>query len=69
MLTHKEHPRIGLMFNDWVARTGTSATEAESLRQDFLQANDAVREVFEIWPDGGDISFSWPCLVFRAVKG
>lgn len=68
-LTHKEHTRIGLMFNDWVARTATSATEAESLRQDFLQANDAVREVFEIWPDGGDISFSWPCLVFRAVKG
>ena len=68
ILSHKEHTRIGLMFNDWAARTATSEAETQSLRRDFLNAGGAVREAFEIRPQDGDISFSWPCLIFRAVK-
>jgi len=67
-LTHKEHTRIGLMFNDWTARTATPEAKTRSLRQDFLNANGAVREAFEIRAVDDDISFSWPCLVFKAVK-
>lgn len=68
-MTQKQHTRIGLHFNDWVARTATPATEAESLRRDFLNASDAVRGAFQIQLVNGDINFSWPCLIFRAVKG
>ena len=68
-ITHKQHTRIGLHFNDWVARTATPQAVVESLRRDFLEANEAVREAFEIQPESDDdISFSWPCLIFRAVK-
>ena len=67
-VTHKEHTRIGLRFNDWAARTATSDDETEALRRDFLAAPPAVREAFEISPEGGDIGFSWPCLILRAVK-
>ena len=62
----KRYTRIGLHFNDWVARTATPAAEAESLRRDFLEANEAVREAFQIQPQNGDISFSWPCLISPA---
>ena len=67
-ITHKQRTRIGLHFNDWVARTATPQAVVESLRRDFLEAPDAVREAFQISPDGDDLSFSWPCLIFRAVK-
>ena len=68
-VTHKEHTRIGLRFNDWAARTATSPGETEALRRDFLDAPDAVRNSFQIVPEEGDIAFSWPCLILRAVKG
>ena len=67
-MTHKQHTRIELHFNDWVARTAIPEAEARSLRRDFLGAPDAAREAFQIQPLDDDISFSWPCLVFRAVK-
>ena len=62
-------PRICLQFNNWVARTATLEAEVEALRRDFLNAPDSAREAFQIQPIDGDITFSWPCLVFRAVKG
>ena len=61
--------RVYLTFNEWVARTATPEAEVAALRRDFLEASDGVREAFQIEPaDGGDIDFSWPCLVFQAVK-
>ena len=60
--------RVYLKFNEWVARTATPDPEAAALRCDFLEASDGVREAFQIEPSDGDIDFSWPCLVFQAVK-
>jgi ubiquinone/menaquinone biosynthesis C-methylase UbiE len=65
----RETTRIHLEFNDWVARTATPQPEVESLRRDFLEAGPLVRQAFQVQPVGDDIHFSWPCLVFRAVKG
>ena len=67
-IVRKEHTRIGLHFNDWVARTATPQDEVESLRRDFLDAPEIVRQAFQISPDGDDIGFSWPCLIFLATK-
>ncbi|MSQ07024.1 MAG: class I SAM-dependent methyltransferase [Dehalococcoidia bacterium] len=67
-ITGREMPRIHLEFNDWVARTATPKAEITALRRDFLHASAPVRKAFQIQPAGDDIHFSWPCLVFRAVK-
>ena len=65
----REYTRVYLQFNNWVARTNTPDDEVASLRRDFLNASPDVKEAFEIEPtDDGDIHFSWPCLIFRAVK-
>ena len=67
-IVEREHTRVHLQFNNWVERTATPQAEVKSLRRDFLNASDGAREAFQIQPVDGDISFSWPCLVFRAVK-
>jgi ubiquinone/menaquinone biosynthesis C-methylase UbiE len=67
-ITGREVHRVELEFNDWVARTATPQPQVQSLRRDFLAAAPAVRQAFHIQPAGDDIRFSWPCLVFRAVK-
>lgn len=67
-LKQQEITRVNLQFNDWVARTATAPPQVSTLRQDFLAASSAIKEAFQIVPVNGDIHFSWPCLVFRAVK-
>ena len=65
----REDVRVYLQFNDWVARTDTPEEEIPSLRRDFLEASPRIKRDFEIEPtEDGDISFSWPCLIFRAIK-
>ena len=65
----RENVRVYLQFNNWVARTITPEEEVITLRRDFLEGSPEVREAFEIEPTAdGDIDFSWPCLIFRAVK-
>ncbi len=65
----REQTRVYLQFNNWVARTATPDDEVASLREDFLTASPDVKQAFEIELTGdGDISFSWLCWVFRAVK-
>ncbi|MFQ6026552.1 MAG: class I SAM-dependent methyltransferase [Dehalococcoidia bacterium] len=64
----REYARVYLRFNEWVARTATPEQEVVSLRRDFHNASDAVREAFQIEEIGDDLSFSWPCLIFRAEK-
>ena len=68
-VVENDYPRIYLRFNEWTARTKVSADETEALRKDFLEASAATREAFQVAPVHGDIAFSWPCWVFRAVKG
>ena len=68
-VVENDYPRIYLRFNEWTARTKVSTEETESLRQDFLEAPTATREAFQVAPVHNDIAFSWPCWVFRAVKG
>ncbi len=68
-LVQRESTRINLQFNDWVARTATAPPEVQTLRRDFLAASTATRAAFQVIPVNGDIHFSWPCLVFRAVRG
>lgn len=64
----QEGARIFLKFNEWVARTAVPEPESSNLRNEFLEAPSGVREAFQIESSNGDINFSWPCLVFRAVK-
>ena len=60
-----------MTFNNWVARTATPAAEVAALRRDFRQATPQAKSAFLIaeTADGADISFAWPCFIFRAVKG
>jgi ubiquinone/menaquinone biosynthesis C-methylase UbiE len=67
-IVQQEYTRIYLHFNDWVARTATPQWETATLREAFLSASPGVREAFQIQAEGDDIHFSWPCLVFQAVK-
>ncbi|MCH8831330.1 MAG: class I SAM-dependent methyltransferase [Chloroflexi bacterium] len=68
-VVENDYPRIYLRFNEWTSRTKVSPEETEALRKDFLQAPAATREAFQVAPVHDDIAFSWPCWVFRAVKG
>jgi ubiquinone/menaquinone biosynthesis C-methylase UbiE len=68
VVAQQEQTRIYLKFNDWVARTATPPATVDDLRRDFLSASPAAQDAFQIEPLDGDISFSWPCLVLRAVK-
>jgi SAM-dependent methyltransferase len=64
-----ERVRVNLRFNDWVARTATPEEEVITLRKAFREGSSEVKRAFEIEPTaGGDIDFSWPCWIFRAVK-
>lgn len=67
-VVEKYDERTYMTFNDWVERTATPEGEVASLRRDFLAATPEARETFLIEEKGGDISFAWPSLVFRAVK-
>ena len=66
-----ENERVYLWFNDWVARTKVAEGEAEALRREFQEATPEVREAFQVGEleEDGDFLFSWPCWIFRAVKG
>ena len=66
-----ENERVYLWFNDWVARTKVAGEEAAALRRDFQGAGPAVRDAFQVGEpeEDGDFLFSWPCWIFRAVKG
>ncbi len=66
-----ENERIYLWFNDWVARTKVPDDEVHALRRDFQEASPSVKEAFQVGKpeEDGDFLFSWPCWIFRAVKG
>ena len=66
-----ENERVYLWFNDWVARTKVADGEAAALRRDFQDAAPAVKAAFQVGEleEDGDFLFSWPCWIFRAVKG
>ncbi len=63
-----DRKRIYRRFNEWTADTNVSSEEVKSLRRDFLNAQNPTRETFQVAPVHGDITFSWPCWVFRAIK-
>ena len=67
-VVEKFDERTYMTFNDWVKRTATTEDEVASLRQDFLNATPAAKEIFQIQEQDEDIAFAWPSLVFRAVK-
>ena len=60
--------RVNLQFNDWISRSATSVDEIEPLRQDFMKADEPIREAFDIIAKDGDIFFNWPVIVLRATK-
>ena len=68
-VVENNYPRIYLRFNEWTARTKVSPEETEALRKEFLEAPAATQEAFQVAPVHDDIAFSWPCWVFRAVRG
>lgn len=71
LIAERELTATYMTFNAWVARTNTPAAEVAALRRDFLTAAPAVKAAFLIKETAGgqDISFAWPCFIFRAVKG
>ncbi len=66
-----ENERVYLWFNDWVARTKVPGEEVAALRREFQEATPEVKEAFQVGEveEDGDFLFSWPCWIFRAVKG
>lgn len=66
-----EDERIYLWFNDWVLRTKVAEDEVAALRREFQEASPDVKEAFQVGApeEDGDFLFSWPCWIFRAVKG
>ena len=66
-----EDERIYLWFNDWVLRTKVAEDEVAALRREFQEASPDVKEAFQVGDleEDGDFLFSWPCWIFRAVKG
>jgi len=61
--------RVELNLNDWANRSGTGAADFRHLREAWGNASPAVVEAFRIAPqDDGNFSFSWPCMVARALK-
>ncbi len=64
----RAHLPIELRFGPWVARTNTPDAEAQSLRCEFLNAPKEIAKAFQIRSVEGEVRFSWPCFVFRAVK-
>ena len=66
-----ENERVYLWFNDWVTRTKVADEEAAALRREFQDAAPDVKEAFQVGEleEDGDFLFSWPCWIFRAVKG
>ena len=68
-VVESEDEKTYMTFNDWVERTATPEAEVITLRRDFLNATPAAKEAFLIQERDDDISFAWPSLVFRAVKG
>ena len=67
-VAHDDYQRVYLRFNEWTARTKVGSEEVKALRRDFLEAPNAIREAFQVAPVHGDITFPWPCWVFRATK-
>ena len=67
-VTHDDYQRVYLRFNEWTARTNVRSEEVKALRRDFLEAPNAIREAFQVAPVHGNITFSWPCWVIRAIK-
>nr|MCS5667901.1 class I SAM-dependent methyltransferase [Dehalococcoidia bacterium] len=67
-VVENDYPRIYLRFNEWTARAKISSEETEALRKVFLEAPAKIREAFHVAPVHGDIAFSWPCWVFRAIR-
>ena len=67
-VVENDYPRTYLRFNEWTARAKVSFEETEALRKVFLEAPDTIREAFHVAPVHGDITFSWPCWVFRAIR-
>ncbi len=66
-----EDERVYLWFNAWVERTRVPEGEVAALRRDFLGASPAVKEAFQVGEpeEEGDFLFSWPCWIFRAMRG
>ncbi len=59
---------IKLTLSDWLEVSGCTGERAEIVRRMFRDAPASARREFQIeTTDGGDASFAWPRVVFRAV--
>ena len=54
-----------------VATSATKGYPDAIMQQPIKTATPAVKDAFLIaeTADGQDLSFAWPCFIFRAVKG
>ncbi|PZC51028.1 MAG: Ubiquinone/menaquinone biosynthesis C-methylase UbiE [Chloroflexi bacterium] len=60
--------RVNLEFNDWVRRSATPVEKLAALREDFMTADEDIRDIFQITAKDSDIFFNWPVIVLKATK-
>ncbi len=66
---YTELTRVQLDVNNWTTTSGTDPDESQRLLQTWSSAPDNVVDEFSIVrKNDGNFTFSWPCLVVRAIS-
>ena len=62
--------RVNMTFRDWVKRSNTPGDVVQALEQDFANATNKTRKLFNLAPidNATDFSFSWPVFAALARK-
>ena len=63
-----EYQRIYLRFNGWTTHAKTQSNEVDTLRRDFLEDPDDNSRGAPVALVHDNITFSWLCRIFKAVK-
>lgn len=68
-ITHEHATQVNMTFWDWVKRSGTPDSVAESLHREFVNASPAIEAEYGIETvRDNDIKFHWPVFNCRSLK-
>lgn len=59
---------ITIPLSDWMTKAGCDEATRADLRRRFLEASANVKAAFLIKEDAGDMVFTWPRVVLKAIK-
>ena len=66
---HTEGSGITIPLSDWITKAGCTPEQADAVRRLFAEAPDSARAAFQIRTSAyGEIVFTWPRVLLRAVK-